>query len=145
MPLSRKTQAALEAVMEIALYARPHPVQVKQITARHKLPRRALEGTLQQLVRAGILKGQRGPRGGYRLARERRRITVGDIVRTLTDPPRAHPHNEDTDEAPGIPARRIITSFWQGLEKDFMARLDATTLEELSRTHQTTHGTDFTI
>ena len=36
------------------------------------LPRRYLEQVMQQLVRAGMLKGVRGPRGGYRLARERR-------------------------------------------------------------------------
>ena len=36
---------------------------------------------MQQLVRAGVLKGVRGPRGGYRLAKERRRISVGDVVR----------------------------------------------------------------
>lgn len=41
---------------------------------------------LQTLVRAGILKGVRGPRGGYELARERRRISAGDIVRAaMTD------------------------------------------------------------
>ena len=36
---------------------------------------------LQALVRLGILKGIRGPRGGYELARERRRITADDILR----------------------------------------------------------------
>ena len=49
--------------------------------ARHNLPPRHLETMLQALVRAGILKGVRGPRGGYEIARERRRITAGDIVR----------------------------------------------------------------
>jgi Rrf2 family iron-sulfur cluster assembly transcriptional regulator len=38
---------------------------------------------MQELVRAGILKGVRGPKGGYRLARERRRVTVGEIVRVV--------------------------------------------------------------
>jgi DNA-binding IscR family transcriptional regulator len=36
---------------------------------------------LQALVRHGILKGTRGPRGGYELAREQRRITADDILR----------------------------------------------------------------
>ncbi len=59
----------------------PEPVQAKEITARQGVPQRYLEQVMQQLVRAGILKGVRGPRGGYRLARERRRISVGDVVR----------------------------------------------------------------
>src|SRR5258705_10466066 len=79
--LSRKTLLALEAVIDIAYNARPEPVQAKEITARQGVPQRYLEQVMQQLVRAGILKGVRGPRGGYRLARERRRISGGDVVR----------------------------------------------------------------
>ncbi|MEO7053854.1 MAG: Rrf2 family transcriptional regulator, partial [Rhizomicrobium sp.] len=79
--LSRKTLLALEAVIDIAFNARPEPVQAREITARQGVPQRYLEQVMQQLVRAGILKGVRGPRGGYRLARERRRISVGDVVR----------------------------------------------------------------
>ena len=81
LKLSRKTLLALEAVIDIAFNARPEPVQAKEITARQGVPQRYLEQVMQQLVRAGILKGVRGPRGGYRLARERRRISVGDVVR----------------------------------------------------------------
>src|SRR6476660_1517005 len=83
LKLSRKTLLALEAVIDIAFNARPEPVQAKEITARQGVPRRYLEQVMQQLVRAGILRGVRGPRGGYRLARERRRITVGQVVRVV--------------------------------------------------------------
>jgi Rrf2 family transcriptional regulator, iron-sulfur cluster assembly transcription factor len=40
-----------------------------------------LEPVLQALVRDGILKGIRGPRGGYELARERKKITADEILR----------------------------------------------------------------
>jgi DNA-binding IscR family transcriptional regulator len=53
----------------------------KTLAARHKLPPRHLETLLQDLVHAKILKGVHGRRGGYELARERRRIRVGEIVR----------------------------------------------------------------
>jgi Rrf2 family protein len=69
--LSRKTLLALEAVIDIAYNARPEPVQAKEITSRQGVPQRYLEQVMQQLVRAGVLRGVRGPRGGYRLARER--------------------------------------------------------------------------
>ena len=51
------------------------------LAARHNLPPRHLEPVLQALVHEGILKGIRGPRGGYELARERKRITCADILR----------------------------------------------------------------
>ena len=81
MLLSRRSQLAIAAVVDIALHARPSPVAAKLLAARHDLPPRHLETLLQALVRVGILKGVRGPRGGYELARERRRITAGDIAR----------------------------------------------------------------
>jgi Rrf2 family protein len=56
-------------------------VSAKALAARHSLPARHLEPVLQALVRMGILRGIRGPRGGYELARERRRITADDILR----------------------------------------------------------------
>lgn len=72
---------ALAAVVDVALHARAAPVAAKTLAARHDLMPRHLETLLQDLVRARILKAHRGPRGGYELARERRRITAGEIVR----------------------------------------------------------------
>jgi Rrf2 family protein len=82
MPLlPRKGILAIAAVIDIALNARGRPVAAKALAIRHGLPPRHLEPVLQALVRHGILKGIRGPRGGYELARERRRITADDILR----------------------------------------------------------------
>jgi Rrf2 family transcriptional regulator, iron-sulfur cluster assembly transcription factor len=91
MPLlSRKGILAIAAVLDVALNARGRPVSAKALAARHKLPPRHLEPVLQALVREGILRGVRGPHGGYELAREDRRITAEDILRAA----------EDSDEAP---------------------------------------------
>jgi Rrf2 family protein len=126
--LSRKTLLALEAVIDIAFNARPEPVQAKEITARQGVPQRYLEQVMQQLVRAGILKGVRGPRGGYRLAKERRRISVGDIVRAAE-----LAEDETTEEASPRSelGARIVTPFIQSLQDDLMARLEAITVEDL--------------
>src|SRR5829696_3859474 len=78
---SRRSLLAIAAVVDIALHARPMPVAAKMLAARHNLPPRHLETVLQALVRVGILKGVRGPRGGYEVARERRRISAAEIVR----------------------------------------------------------------
>src|SRR3546814_10184238 len=83
--LSRKTGFALEAILDIAYNARAEPVQAREITQRQGIPQRYLEQVMQELVRAGILKGVRGPRGGYHLARERRKVSVGDIVRIVAN------------------------------------------------------------
>ena len=79
--LSRKGLLAIAAVIDVALHGKGRPVSAKALAARHALPARHLEPVLQALVRMGILRGIRGPRGGYELARERRRITADDILR----------------------------------------------------------------
>ena len=65
--LSKKLVLALGAVIDIAYNAGSQAVQSKEITSRQGIPQRYLEQVMQDLVRAGVLKGVRGPRGGYRL------------------------------------------------------------------------------
>jgi Rrf2 family protein len=125
---SRRARLALDAVLDVAWTARPDPVQSRDITERLGVPRRHLEHLLQDLVRAGVLRGVRGPRGGYALARERRRITVGEIVRAAA--------GGDPDQAPpaigaSALARLVAAPFWTDAEAVVMMRLDAITLEEL--------------
>lgn len=126
--ISKKMMFALEAVVDIAIHGGPDPVQSRDITARQGIPQRYLEQVMQRLVRAGILRGVRGPRGGYRLARERRRITVGEIARVVYalegDEGSDHPSNSDI----GL---KVIAPIWRSLQDETMTRLDAVTLEEL--------------
>ncbi|HET9688008.1 MAG TPA: Rrf2 family transcriptional regulator [Pseudolabrys sp.] len=79
--VSRKGILAIAAVIDVAINARARPVSAKALAARHRLPPRHLEPVLQALVRDGILRGIRGPHGGYELGRERNRITADDILR----------------------------------------------------------------
>jgi Rrf2 family protein len=127
--LSRKTLLALEAVIDIAYNARPEPVQAKEITQRQGVPQRYLEQVMQQLVRAGILKGVRGPRGGYRLARERRRISVGDVVRIAMalDAP------EEDFEGGSDLGRRVVVPLIAALQEDVMKKLDEISIEEICK------------
>lgn len=80
---STKLFYAIEAVLFIAFNAKAGPIAGRDIAERQGLPSRYLEPMLQKLVRAGILRGVRGPQGGYVLARERRRITVADVCAAL--------------------------------------------------------------
>jgi Rrf2 family transcriptional regulator, iron-sulfur cluster assembly transcription factor len=79
--LPRKGLLAIAAVVDVALHTEGRPVSAKALATRHGLPPRHLESVLQSLVRDGILKGIRGPRGGYQLARDRQGVTANDILR----------------------------------------------------------------
>src|SRR5208282_4317753 len=83
--LPKKLFYAVEAVLYIAYNAGRGPITGRDIAERQGLPPRYLEQLMQRLVRGGILRGVRGPHGGYLLAKERRRITIGDICEMLND------------------------------------------------------------
>src|SRR5471030_673981 len=101
MPLvSRKGILAIAAVIDVAIHAHGRPVSAKALAARHKLPPRHLEPVLQVLVRDGILKGVRGPHGGYELAREQERISAEDILRAAGSA-------EEASEPP-LPASALV-------------------------------------
>jgi Rrf2 family iron-sulfur cluster assembly transcriptional regulator len=127
--LSKKMLFAIEAVVDIAYHSGGQPVQSGDITRRQGIPRRYLEQVLQRLVRAKILSGVRGPRGGYNLARERRRITVGEIIRIV----RAMELSGDplADDTGSELAVKVIRPIWLDLQNEVMTRLDELTIDDL--------------
>ena len=127
--LSKKMMFSIEAVLDIAYHAGAEPVQSREITRRQGIPRRYLEHALQHLVRQEILIGVRGPRGGYKLARERRRITVGDIVRVVRE---MEADNNLIKETQGSElGYQVVRPLWRELQDGLMERLDSLTVDEL--------------
>src|SRR3954447_11164044 len=127
MPLlPRKGLLAIAAVLDVALHAREHPLSARKLAARHNLPPRHLEPVLQALVHEGIFNGVRGPRGGYALARERKRITVADILRA------AGTVADEGNDAPGsrILEQAVLPAL-AGAERTFVAALTRLTLDEI--------------
>lgn len=133
--LPRRSLLAVAAVVDIAYHARPTPIAAKTLAARHSLPPRHLETLLQVLVRTGILKGVRGPRGGYELARERRRITIADIVRSALgapeDPNDAALREQDPGAETSPLVGHVVTPMIRSASEAFLERLDEITVEDL--------------
>ncbi|MBG0796588.1 Rrf2 family transcriptional regulator [Methylocystis sp. L43] len=123
--LPRAARFALMATLDVALHARGRPVSSKQLAARHDLPPRRLETILQALVRAGILKSVRGPAGGYALARERRRLSVGEIVRVAL-----RAEEEAPDVAPPL-LSAVLEPIIAEAEESALRQLDDVTLDDL--------------
>jgi Rrf2 family iron-sulfur cluster assembly transcriptional regulator len=127
--LPRKGILAIAAVIDIALHARGRPVAAKALATRHHLPPRHLEPVLQALVRHGILKGIRGPRGGYELARERHRITADEILRAAG--------NIADDGAAAVPDSALLGDVVKPAvaqaERAFATALSRINVEDLAR------------
>jgi Rrf2 family protein len=132
MLLPRKAVLAVATVIDVAMQEHGQPISAKTLAARHGLPPRHLEPVLQALVRCGILKGIRGPRGGYELAREGSRVTVNEILRAAGTV-------EDTDELHGGSelVRRVVLPAIAVAEHEFGVALSRITVEHLVRDAQT--------
>jgi Rrf2 family iron-sulfur cluster assembly transcriptional regulator len=127
--LPHKALLAIAAVIDVALNARERPVSARKLAARHNLPPRHLEPVLQALVHEGIFHGIRGPRGGYELARERRRITVADILRAAgTVDEAAETGGEDSRIL-----QEVVLPSVADAERAFTTALAQLSLEELVR------------
>lgn len=125
--LPERSLLAVATVVDVAMNARAAPVSARALSERHGLMPRHLETLLQELVRAGILRGTRGPRGGYALARERRRITVGEILRAA-----AHVGEADAKPRPRPSfVDAVVTPALRPAADAFLAELDRTTVADL--------------
>jgi Rrf2 family protein len=82
--LSCKSEYAILALLEMASdYQSGEPQQIRQIAAKQNIPDRYLEQLLATLRRGGIVKSQRGSKGGYLLAREPWKITIFEVLGCL--------------------------------------------------------------
>lgn len=126
--IGRKALLAIEAVLDIALHAGDRAVQSGDITRRQRIPQRYLEQVLQALVRQGVLVGVRGPRGGYRLARERRRISLAEIVATVRT---LEEGEAKAETAISELQSRVVQPIAEELEALLQSRLEALTIDDL--------------
>jgi Rrf2 family transcriptional regulator, iron-sulfur cluster assembly transcription factor len=130
MPLLlSKGALAVVAVIEIALNARTAPIQSKALAKRLGLPERHLEPVLQALARHDILESVRGPRGGYQLAREERRITADDILRA-TD---KTAEMDCTSLADSALLKSVVLPVLRQAEEAFSAELARISVEDLAQ------------
>lgn len=129
--LTKKLLFAIEAVVDIAYHAGDEPVRSNDISRRQGIPHRYLEQVLQQLVHHNILEGQRGPRGGYRLARSEDKVVVGDIIRIVrqlegTPDPLTVPEGSEIGQ-------KVVRPIWWEMQQEMMDRFDTLTIAELCR------------
>jgi Rrf2 family protein len=81
MRLSARVDYALRAMAELAAASAPRTVE--QLAAAQRIPSKYLENILGELRRGGLLRSQRGPDGGHRLARPTSEISIADVIRAL--------------------------------------------------------------
>lgn len=127
MELSCKNEYALLALMQLAAnYSRGEPLQIRQISAQQEIPDRYLEQLLALLRRGGLIKSQRGAKGGYVLAREPWKISLWEVAACLdgSEPATAEALPRTSESA-------VIREVWQASSQAAQAVLQRHTLQDL--------------
>jgi len=86
MRLTSKTAYGVQAMFDLAFHGHGRAVQARETAERQGVPLRYLEQILQDLRRAGLVEGKRGPGGGYVLARPASEVRLSDLVAALDGP-----------------------------------------------------------
>lgn len=124
---SRKLFYVVEAVLTIAYNTGQGAISSRDIAERQGLPPRYLEQLMQRLVKAGLLRGVRGPHGGYVLAKERRKISIADIYEALGE--------EKEEDQVGYKVTKlgelIVRPAWGKIENEIIKSLRQVNLTDL--------------
>jgi Rrf2 family protein len=81
--ITSKSPYALRALAELGRTGGGGPIPIGELARRRDIPQQFLEGLFATLRRAGILKSQRGVKGGYLFARSPSEVTVLEVVELL--------------------------------------------------------------
>ncbi|HTI03249.1 MAG TPA: Rrf2 family transcriptional regulator [Acidisoma sp.] len=128
--LMRRERAytAVAVMLDIGWHAgRQRLESAGDIADRLSMARRGIEPVLQGLARAGLLDSTRGPKGGYRLGKSARQITLAEVVDAVTGDGADHGETE----AGGELQSAAVEPLWTELERHVQTHLKNITLEAL--------------
>jgi Rrf2 family protein len=86
MHVTAKADYAVRATIELAGSSQQSPRKVDEVARAQSIPVSFLENILTQLRSAGVVRSQRGPEGGYWLARSPEELTLADVIRAVEGP-----------------------------------------------------------
>lgn len=145
MKISTKGRYALRLLLDLAEHQDDGYVALKDIAERQNISKKYLEQIVPILNRSDILKTNRGYQGGYRLARDPSKYTVGMILR-LTEGSLAPVAcvEQDPVECPRS-AECATLPLWQGLYKVVNEYLDGVTLQDILDWQKSKYANDYCI
>ncbi|MGB9612587.1 MAG: RrF2 family transcriptional regulator [Candidatus Margulisiibacteriota bacterium] len=130
MRLSTKGRYAVSAMFDLVCFARNYPISAKEISERQKIPLFYLEQILLRLKKKALVKAIKGPAGGYLLAKNPKKITIGEIIEAADAPvalAKCIPYASVCLKSGCCSTRKL----WESLSKKFSKILRSITLADL--------------
>ncbi|GIG89924.1 RrF2 family transcriptional regulator [Plantactinospora endophytica] len=110
---------------------RPAPLTAEQIARAQDIPPKFLESILLQLRRGGIVHAQRGPEGGYWLARPATEVSLAEVIRVI-DGPLANVRGHRPEDLGYAGAARALQEVWIALRASEREILELVTIADVA-------------
>lgn len=135
MRLSARVDYALRATVELAAQATDQPasrpVTADRLATAQAIPLKFLESILLQLRRGGIVTAQRGPEGGYRLAKRADQISLAEVIRVI-DGPLANVRGQRPEEIGYLGSAAALRDVWIALRASERQILEQVSLADVA-------------
>ena len=132
MKISTQGRYGLRALVDLAVHESSGPIPLREISQREDISERYLEQLFAKLRKAGIVSSVRGAHGGYKLNRDPREITVGDVVRVLEgDLAPVDCTKEDVEDKCEFVNRCVTYEVWKEVKEKIEEVVDSRTLQDL--------------
>ncbi|MEQ8976158.1 MAG: RrF2 family transcriptional regulator [Coleofasciculus sp. C1-SOL-03] len=147
MKLTTRGHYSVKALLDLSLQPGYGPTSVKMIAQRQDLPAPYLEKLLIEMRRANLVNSVRGSQGGYQLARDPSKISLGQILAAVGETIEPlHHHRADATQAEDW----VTLTLWHRLHEKLKEALYSITLADLyydARSWQAAQGeqTNFVI
>jgi Rrf2 family protein len=128
MRITAKADYAVRAALELA--GSDGPVKGDALASAQRIPLKFLENILIDLRHAGLVRSQRGPEGGYWLAKAPADISVADVIRAV-EGPLASVRGESPEDLEYVGAAEQLQNVWVALRSNLRGVLETVTLEDI--------------
>lgn len=132
MRISAKVDYAVRAVIELAAAQDEKPVRAERVATAQGIPLNFLENILSELRHAGIVRSQRGPEGGFRLAKPADEVSIADVIRAVEGPlatVRGGPPEDSTYPGPAADLPRV----WIAVRKSLRSVVEDVTVADVAK------------
>ncbi len=131
MHVTAKADYAVRAVVELAHSGKETPRKVDEVAQAQRIPVSFLENILTQLRSAGVVRSQRGPEGGYWLARPAEEVTLADIIRAV-EGPLVGVRGQRPEEIEYIGSAEALQAVWIALRANLRKVLEHVTVADVA-------------
>jgi len=131
MHVTAKADYAVRAVVELADSTQDSPRKVDEVARAQSIPVSFLENILTQLRSAGVVRSQRGPEGGYWLARPAEEVTLADIIRAV-EGPLVGVRGQRPEEIEYVGSAEALQQVWVALRANLRKVLEHVTVADVA-------------